>query len=86
MPRRHVRLDSDLDHGVLAFARRHGLTKSQAIRDLLRQALGNASPVDRGWREGFAQGHRDHQLLLHAQAQATLAGLSPPGRARRPSE
>lgn len=67
MPRRlHIRLDRDIDQGIDAFAEENGLTTSQAARELLRQALTSAEPVDRGWREGYmqglGQGNRDFQL------------------------
>lgn len=69
MSRLNVRLDAELQRGIAAFAARSGLTISQAARDLLRQALGHANPVDRGWREGFAAGHAEHQRrVLEASA------------------
>jgi antitoxin component of RelBE/YafQ-DinJ toxin-antitoxin module len=60
------RIDEDLDQQLRSYAADNGLTQSQAARELLRQALGYADPVDRGWREGFN--------AAYAQTMRELAG------------
>lgn len=63
MQRLHVRLDKEIAQAISSYAKIHGLTKSQAARELLRQAIGApAAPIDRGWREGFMHGHRVYQM------------------------
>jgi len=56
MPKISCRCDPELDRAIDAFADSNGLTRSQAVRELLRQVVGYADPVDRGWREGYAAG------------------------------
>lgn len=65
------RLDTDLDDLLEAFAVANRLTKSQATRDLLRQILTDAEPVDRGWKEGYAAAH-DKVLKEHRKAMKNL--------------
>lgn len=64
-----VALPRDLDDELMAWARRNNLTRSQVVRELLRQALGHADPVGRGWREGFAAGQAE---VIVAQNKATF--------------
>lgn len=88
----HVRLDPELRRAVTTYGVKNGLTISQAVRELLRQAVGQPpEPVSRGWREGFAQGHADYmRQALQGGAQAReshdwMAGAAAPpdGRRRR---
>jgi hypothetical protein len=61
--RLHIRIDRDIDRAIKHYAKVNNITVSQAARELLRQAIGApAAPIDRGWREGFAHGHRVYQL------------------------
>lgn len=81
--RLHFRLDFDLQKEIVLFAKRNGLNLSQAARDLLRQALGNADPVDRGWREGFALGYAEVTKSMNLAARD--AAESPPDQRKLPS-
>lgn len=58
------RLDQELDLAIAHFGEQNQLTRSQAVRELLRQILTNADPVDRGWREGFTLGQAEGQKAL----------------------
>lgn len=80
--RLHVRVDLELQRELAAFAKRNGLTISQAARELLRQALGHAEPVSRGWREGFSAGFAEVQQKM--QGAAREAAETPPDRRRLP--
>ena len=59
MPKISCRCDPELNRAIDEFADSSGLTRSQAIRELLRQVVGYADPVDRGWREGYTAGMAD---------------------------
>lgn len=59
MPRLNIRLDRQLDRGLREYAKSNKLNRSQAARELLRQILGVADPVSRGWLEGFSRGYAD---------------------------
>ena len=63
--RLNFRVDHDLDKLVRTFAKRNGLTVSQAARELLRQVAGRAKDVTRGWHEGFNKGYGDAQKAAH---------------------
>jgi len=69
-----ARLDRELNAALRAFARDNNLSPSQALRELLRQALTDADPVTRGWREGFSEGKAE---VLRAQSTA-LHGIEEP--------
>jgi hypothetical protein len=68
-----ARIDRELDAALRHYAEQNGLTRSQAIREVLRQSLTNAEPITRGWLEGFARGRSE---ALSAQQQA-LSGIEP---------
>lgn len=70
------RIDKATELGLRSFAMENGLTRSQAVRELLRQGLGRAEPVERGWHEGFSMGYADHQKAL--------AGIEVQAPKRRP--
>jgi hypothetical protein len=55
-----ARIDKATELGLRSFEREQGLTRSQTVREILRQGLGRAEPVERGWHEGFALGYADH--------------------------
>lgn len=59
-------LDRELEDALSLYARENGLTRSQATRELLRQALSDAEPVSRGWREGFSHACNEVQQALSA--------------------
>jgi hypothetical protein len=63
--RLNIRTDGDIERGIREYMRANKLTRSQASRELLRQVLKVAEPVTRGWLEGFAQGHAEHQKTVH---------------------
>lgn len=75
MGKLNFRTDADLDRFVRGYAKRNRLTVSQAARELLRQAMGGVSDVNRGWQEGFNKGYADAQKSLHeAAARKPLPG------------
>lgn len=49
----NLRVDGELHAALDDYAKRHRLTLSQAVRDLLRHGLGVSSGPDAGWREGY---------------------------------
>ena len=51
-----VRLDEQLASQIDAYAAANDLTKSQAVRELLRQVVTDADEVTRGWLEGRQEG------------------------------
>ncbi len=51
----HCRVDPDLDRDIETYASAHGMTQSEAVRDLLRTALG-MDATDRGYSEGKLEG------------------------------
>lgn len=58
-----VRLDRGLAKALRDYQKRSGKTQSQAVRDLLRYALGN-TPSEAGYAEGQMAGYRDvHERL-----------------------
>lgn len=69
------RVDPELDRAILDYGQKNGLTHSQAVRELLRQIVTQASPVTRGWHEGFAKGVAE----ANERAGRALAGAEPPG-------
>lgn len=62
-----AKLDRELDVALSAYAAENGLTRAQALREVLRQALTTADPVTRGWREGYTRG-RHEVLKAHSEA------------------
>lgn len=75
--RLNIRTDGDIERGLREYMKQNKLTRSQAARELLRQVLQIADPVTRGWLEGFAKGHGDHQKTVH---EATRKVPLPKGR------
>ena len=68
------RVDRELELAIHHYGKQNGLTRSQTIRELLRQAATDASPLRRGWHEGFAAGHAEYQQTLHRH----IAGVTIP--------
>lgn len=87
----HCRIDRELDRAIEHF-RAHArlppghpfggrpLTRSQAIREILRQALTSAAAPDRGWHEGFLAGYAEAE-----KARQTAMAGPVPGNHRSPS-
>jgi len=69
----HCRIDDELERVLDAFAEANGLTRPQAVRELLRRTLTSAPPIDRGWTEGFSAGYADAQEAI-AKATGPLRG------------
>lgn len=65
MGRLNIRTDADIERGIRDYMAKNKLTRSQATRELLRQILKVAEPVTRGWLEGFAAAHAEHQKTVH---------------------
>jgi hypothetical protein len=64
------RIEPELEEALDAYQLEHGLTRAQAIRDLLRQALLDPEPFDRGVKEGFFSGWADGKAAwLAAQSE-----------------
>lgn len=63
--RLNFRTDRDIDLFVRDYARKNQITTSQAARELLRQIIGRAKPITRGWHEGFNKGYADAQKAAH---------------------
>lgn len=68
------RVDRELSVAINEYAHRNGLLLSQAIREVLRQKLTDASDVTRGWHEGFAKGYGEAQ----SAQQSALHGVPAP--------
>lgn len=74
MPRLHFKTDRELDRFVRTYAEANRLTVSQAARELLRQVMGTAKPITRGWLEGYAKGYGEARAELEHKARK----LTPP--------
>lgn len=92
----NCRIDRELDAALSHFEQRfliHGqpATRSQAVREILRQAITTADPPTRGWHEGYNRGYADAQEALqrsHADqlppsSRPGAGAQSPPGRSPR---
>lgn len=73
-PQIAVRLHPDLKRRLEDYMEQTGLTASQAVRDLLRQALTDADHPTRGWHEGFAAGHAQAMRAYHQGARLLRTG------------
>lgn len=90
------RIDRELDRAIEHF-RAHArlppghpfggrpLTRSQAVREILRQALTSATPPDRGWHEGFLAGYAEAEKARQTAMSAPAPGYQPPGAGARKS-
>jgi metal-responsive CopG/Arc/MetJ family transcriptional regulator len=67
------RIDDELDAQVEVFRQANQLSRSQAVRELLRQILTDAEPVSRGWREGYSAAYEETRAAI-ARAVAELRG------------
>lgn len=77
MPPYHlnVLIDKELERALRLHADQAGLQLSQAVRDLLRHALGVVSSTrDAGWREGYTRGIAEVQRTVND----ALKKLTPP--------
>ncbi len=71
----NLRIDGPLDRALNTYMKQNNLTRSQAVRELLRQSLGYADPVDRGWLEGYAAGKGEALEAFHRAADQVRAAL-----------
>ena len=55
------RTDPDIEARLEDFMAESGLTRSQAAREIFRQALLDLDPVTRGWKEGFRASYAKSQ-------------------------
>jgi hypothetical protein len=88
----NCRIDKELEAALRHFQRHARLpdgrafTRSQAVREVLRQALTSADPPTRGWHEGYAAGFGQAQKAVQTAlaGPAPAARRSPPGTSKRP--
>lgn len=89
----NCRIDKELERALAHFERGFVIrgrpaTRSQAVREILRQAITSADPPTRGWHEGFAAGFAEAQEAFAQASGMVGAGAGrqaqpPPGRAPR---
>lgn len=69
-----VRIEPDLDTALRQHAKARGFNKSEAVRDLLRRAVGTVSTEEQaGYKLGMDRARREHR-----QRTLALSGSSEP--------
>ena len=67
-----VRIEPDLDVALRQHAKARAMNKSEAVRDLLRRAVGTVSTEEQaGYRLGMDRARREHR---HLQARVLALG------------